>query len=416
MVSPQQMTLAVVIDLVRSGKAVTRPELERVSGLGRTVVNQRVATAIALGLMVEDSLSPSTGGRAPRQLRFRSEAGLILVADIGASGMTLAVCDLSAALLEESVVAIDIADGPEPTLSLVESQFDELLNRIAAKNSASLWGIGVALPGPVEFASGRPVAPPIMPGWDGYDVRQRLSQRYGVPVWVDNDVNLMALGELRNGIAHDVSDVVMVKVGTGIGAGLVSSGHLHRGAQGCAGDIGHVEISGSSVLCRCGKRGCLEASAGGAAIEREARKAASTGESPYLRDRLASTGSVTGEDVGQGAALGDGFCADLLDRSAQEVGQALSMLVNFYNPSQIVVAGAVARTGDRYLARVREEVYRRSLPLATRAIHIAPAQLGEQAGVVGAAHMVVEELLAPETLERWQDASSPAGMDQLAAG
>ncbi len=110
-----------------------------------------------------------------------------------------------------------------------------------------LWGIGIGVPGPVEFGSGRPISPPIMPGWDGYPIRERFAARYGAPVWVDNDVNLLALGEWRSGVAAGHDNVVVVKVGTGIGAGIISDGRLHRGAQGSAGDVGHIQVVGRSV-------------------------------------------------------------------------------------------------------------------------------------------------------------------------
>ncbi len=144
--------------------------------------------------------------------------------------------------------------------------------------------MGAGLPGPVEFAEGRPVVPPIMPGWDGYPVRERLSARYQVPAWVDNDVNVMALGELRAGIGRGEQELLYIKVGTGIGAGVVSRGRLHRGAQGAAGDIGHVSVlDDDSVLCRCGNTGCLEALVGGYALARDGLAAGRTGRSGSSR-------------------------------------------------------------------------------------------------------------------------------------
>lgn len=165
--------------------------------------------------------------------------------------------------------------GPEPTFGRIEELFDRPLSSAAVPPGAELYGIGVGLPGPVEFASGKPVNPPIMPGWDGYPVRVRLADRYSVPVWVDNDVNLMGLGELRAGLAQGERHVIYLKIGTGIGAGLISSGRLHRGDQGCAGDVGHVAVTeATGIVCRCGNVGCLEALAGGAALARDAAAAA----------------------------------------------------------------------------------------------------------------------------------------------
>ena len=279
-------TLVSVLDLVRTGQARTRPELGRRSGLGRTVITQRVQQLIDCGLLEEGALGPSSGGRAPRELRFRADAGHLLVAELGATRLKVAVTDLAGTLLEQQETAADITRGPEHTLHQVEEMFNAA---VTARPAAAppIWGIGISVPGPVEFATGRTIAPPIMPGWDGYPVRERLAAAFQVPVWVDNDVNLMALGELRSGLAQGERDVVYIKIGTGIGAGLISGGRLHRGAQGCAGDVGHVAVvDDTSIVCRCGKTGCLEALAGGAALAREATAAAVSGRSPYLAELL----------------------------------------------------------------------------------------------------------------------------------
>jgi glucokinase-like ROK family protein len=406
----QVSALVAVLDLVRSGAALTRPELVRSSGLGRTVVTQRVADLIGYGLLAEGPLGPSTGGRAPRQLRFRAEAGRILVAELGASGLAVGLTDLSGRLLAHREEPADIAAGPESLLPRVEALFDALLEA----EDAPLWGIGIGVPGPVEFATGRPIAPPIMPGWDGYPVRDRLAARYAVTVWVDNEVNLMALGELRGGLARGAREMVYVKIGTGIGAGLVSGGRLHRGAQGCAGDVGHVAVADEAeVLCRCGNVGCLEALAGGAALGRDGQTAAAEGRSAFLASVLATAGRVEARDVARGADHGDPVCIELLTRSGRLVGEMLATLVNFYNPSLILLGGGVAASGDLLLATIRQTVYRRSLPLATRDLRLTRSPLDEEAGLLGAGFMVIDELFSPQRLAAWIEGRTPAGRPEL---
>ena len=202
-------SLAEVLGLVRSGAARTRHDVSQMTGLGRTAVTNRLNELIQMGLVTEDGREPSARGRSPRALRLRSEAGLILVADLGASSMRIGAADLAGTLLGTTAVPMPISRGPDATMEQVETLFDQLLAE-RDDGAAPVWGIGVGLPGPVEFATGRAIAPPIMPGWDGYDVRGRLGAKYGAPVWVDNDVNLMALGELRTGGARDVDDFVFV--------------------------------------------------------------------------------------------------------------------------------------------------------------------------------------------------------------
>lgn len=410
-------TLVTVLDLVRFRHARTRPELARRSGLGRTVVTQRLRQLVDSGLVAEGALGPSTGGRAPRELRFRADAGTVLAAEIGATSLAVGLTDLVGELHDLREEPWDVACGPDRTLARVEALFDELL---AAHGPHPVWGVGIGVPGPVEFSSGRPVAPPIMPGWDGYPVRDRLAARYDAPVWVDNEVNTMALGELRVGLGRGASDLVYVKIGTGIGAGLVSGGRLHRGAQGCAGDIGHVALAGAvpgaaERVCRCGNIGCLEALAGGAALAREATETARSGRSPALAARLAEAGSLDASDVVRAAGAGDATAVEMLQRAGRLVGETLAALVNFFNPSTVLLGGGVGTSGDLLLAAVRQAVYRRSLPLATRDLRIVRSELGDRAGVVGAAAMVLDELFSRERLGRWVQAGTPAGRPELAA-
>ena len=406
--------LVSVLDLVRCGRARSRPDLVRLSGLGRGAVTQRVAQLLDSGLLVERELGRSTGGRPPRELALRAEAGLVLVAPLGATHVAAGVTDLAGRLLDFVAGPGSIADGPERILRRVEELFDELLTR-AGPSRAPVYGIGVGLPGPVEFATGTPVSPPIMPGWDGYPVRARLAERFDVPVWVDNDVNLMALGELRVGAARNEQDVIYVKIGTGIGAGLISDGRLHRGADGAAGDIGHATVAAATdVVCRCGNTGCLEALAGGAALSRDGTAAAREGRSPYLGLILEDGGTITAQDIGRAAQHGDAVAVELLTRSGQMVGETLATLVNFFNPSLVLLGGGVALAGDVILATVREAVYRRSLRLATRELRIARSTLAPDPALPGAAHMVLDELFSRQRLGRWLPAGSPTGSPELA--
>jgi glucokinase-like ROK family protein len=409
--SDQLDDLVAVLDLVRSGRAATRPELGRRSGLGRTVITQRVAELRDAGLVEDGALGVSTGGRAPRRLRFRSDGGIMLAAELGATSVSVGITDLAGRLLAQHEARSDIADGPEITLGRVQSIADELL---AGFRHAEVWGVGIGLPGPVEFATGRPSEPPLMPGWDGYPVRDLFAQAYRAPVWVDNEVNTMALGEFRAGGGRGHRDMLYVKIGTGIGAGLISGGALYRGSQGCAGDIGHAAVlETTDVVCRCGNLGCLEALAGGAALARDATAAAKRGDSPFLAARLEAQGYLEAADLALAAQSGDWAAVELLNHAARLIGSMLATLVSFYNPSLLLIGGGVAGSGEKFLATIRESIYRRSLPLATRELRISRSTLNEQAGLVGAAFMAIDGLFSRETLRRWLHAKSPAGMPQL---
>lgn len=410
----QSDSLAAVLAGVREDGLRTRPDLVRHLGLGRNVVSQRVAQLIEVGLLNEGPLAPSTGGRPSRELRFRADAGCLLVAELGATEMQVGISDLDGGLLAHRTEAWDVAAGPEATLARLEQIFDELL--AATPTSLPVWGVGAGVPGPVEFSKGRPIAPPIMPGWDGYPVRDRLSDRYQVPAWVDNDVNVMALGELRAGIGHNEQELLYVKVGSGIGAGLISAGRLHRGAQGAAGDIGHVQVvDNDGVMCRCGNTGCLEALAGGHALSRDALAITQSGRRTVLADVLAATGHISARDVTAAASAGDPASLALLSRSGRLVGRVLATLVNFYNPSLIVIGGQVTSAGDVFLSELRRTVYGRSTALSARDLRIRTSPLGDRAGLLGAAFLVADELLSPDCLARWIHDGSPAGRPDLSS-
>ena len=210
-------------------------------------------------------------------------------------------------------------------------------------------------------------------------------------MFVDNDVNIMAVGEQWAGLGRSHENFIFIKVGTGIGCGIICRGEIYRGADGSAGDIGHIEITAEPVVCRCGNTGCLEAVAGGAALARAAQEAALEGRSSYLSKTFAEKGTLSVADVGLLLARGDPFAVDLVRSAGGAVGHALAGMVNFFNPSLVVIGGGVAKLGDIFLASIRETVYRRSLPLATRHILIQQSELGDSAGVIGAAAMVLAE-------------------------
>jgi glucokinase-like ROK family protein len=367
---------------------------------------------LASGLVVEVDEAIRTRGRPAQALRLHTEAGRLLAVELGATSISVGVTDLAGDLLDSVVEPADIADGPEAVLGRVQEMADDLLdNEVASR--APLWGAGIGLPGPVEYATGHPIAPPIMPGWGSYPVRERFARRYGVPVWVDNDVNLMAIGEVRAGLARGTRDVLFVKIGTGIGAGLISDGRLHRGAQGVAGDIGHVAVAGSDVVCRCGNTGCLEAVAGGAALAKVALDAARSGQSRFLEQRLEDRGDLQASDLGDAALRGDPVAVEAFGRSGEQIGRILATLINFFNPGLVVIGGGVAQVGDLLLAAIRQTVYRRSLPLATRDLRVVRTGMADDVGLRGAAFVVADELFSRARLPLWLASGSPVGQPEL---
>ena len=371
--------------LIREEVAVTRADLARVTGLARSTVAQRVDALLAQGLVYEAGGSASTGGRPPTVLAFNRDAGVVLVADLGATHARVALSDLAGTPLAERASDLDIGRGPEHALTWVTERFAELLNE-TGRSRDDVRGIGIGVPGPVEFDSGRPVNPPIMPGWDDFAIPDWFASHYSAPVLVDNDVNIMARGEHRMQWP-DTEHLLLIKVGTGIGCGIVADGHIHRGARGAAGDIGHIRATSSEdVICRCGNIGCLEAVAGGQA----------------LAERLAAAGedATHSRDVVRLVQAGHPGAIRMVRDAGRTLGEVLAGTVNFFNPAVIVIGGDIAEAHAQLLAGVREGIFSRSLPLATRDLRIVPCRLGDRAGVIGAAIMAIEHVLAPDAVDR----------------
>ncbi|MFF0342120.1 ROK family protein [Kribbella sp. NPDC004875] len=363
-----------VLRLLLDGQPRTRAELIELSGLARSTVTGRIEELLAAGLVVPSGEAASTGGRPPARFRFNPTARLVLAADIGATHLSVALTDLTGEILHRSTTPLRIDEGPEVVLAAVARAGLALL-REAGRSPADLAGTGVGLPGPVEHSTGRPNHPPIMPGWDSYDVVGRLGRELPGPVLVDNDVNIMALGEHATAYP-DVDDLLFVKVATGIGAGMISGGRLHRGAQGAAGDIGHIQILGRTELCRCGNHGCLEAIASATALA------------------AGLEGATTSQDIVDLVRSGNTAATTAVRQAGREIGTVLAAAVSLLNPSLIVLGGSLSQAGDSLLAGIRETVYARSLPLATTGLQVVTTRAAHDAALRGAAILVQQQALA----------------------
>jgi len=373
-----------LFQLLRDGQARTRAELAVTTGLARSTVASRIDALISSGLVGPAGEASSSGGRPPSRFAFNPAARVVLAVDVGATHVIVAVTDLGGSILAERRLGQEVADGPEVVLGRVVSAGRELVAE-AGREPGDLAGMGIGLPGPVEHDTGRPVKPPIMPGWDGFDVATYVQRSLPVPVLVDNDVNIMALGE-RTAYWPDHDNFLFIKVATGIGAGIISSGQLQRGANGTAGDLGHVRVPrGDDVLCRCGNHGCLEALASGPAVARQ----------------LQSQGleATNGADVLRLVDEGNLQAIQALRQAGRDVGDVLATVVNLLNPSMIIIGGSVGEAGEHLVAGIREVVYRRSLPLATTHLRIGISMAGDRAAILGASQMVTQHVLSPAVIE-----------------
>ncbi|MCS5713939.1 ROK family protein [Herbiconiux sp. CPCC 205716] len=373
-----------LFQILRDGQPRTRSELAGMTGLARSTVALRIDALMRLALLKPVSDAVSTGGRPSTQFALDPIGHSVLGVDVGASHVRVAVSDLTGGVLEESAVDLDIAAGPREVLDRVMRLGSELVAS-AGDRVGPLIAVGVGLPGPVEHSTGRPMNPPIMPGWHRYDVAGVLGAHFGVPALVDNDVNIMALGE-RELAWPEVDDLIFVKIATGIGAGVISGGALQRGAQGTAGDLGHVYVArGAGVHCRCGNEGCLEAIASGSAVAR----ALSHGGSPV----------ATSADVVELVRQGDIDAIQAVRQAGRDLGEVLTTCVSLMNPSTIVLGGALSAAGEHLIAGVREAVYTRAMPFATQHLEITKSRMGADAAIAGAGVLAIQSALSIERID-----------------
>ncbi|MGA3215724.1 MAG: ROK family protein [Acidimicrobiales bacterium] len=380
------LELGQLVALIVQEKTTTRADLARLTGLARSTISQRVDQLLNLEVLVGAGAGPSSGGRRPTLLTLNPAAGIVLAADLGATHARLAMATLSGQIEAEHGMDIDIAEGPDVVLPWLMDRFAEMLDE-NGRSPRDVRAIGMGVPGPVEFLTGTVVQPPIMPGWDGVIIPDVLCKQFDVPVLVDNDVNIMGLGEYWSRGLRD-EQVLFVKVGTGIGCGIVTNGQVHHGADGAAGDIGHVRVTvETDVLCSCGNLNCLESLASGSALARQ----------------LASEGleAKNAMDVVRLSQAGDAKALRLVRVAGQRIGEVLASLVNFYNPSRIILGGALAGLHDNLLAGIRAVVYERALPLATRRLTIETSAFGHRSAVLGATILGTHGALTPGNISDW---------------
>lgn len=372
------------LDLIRfTPGGISRAELAN-----RLDISRAAVTAIINDLLVSDVVREvesrnSRGGRPPIILEINPGRGWVAGIDFGASHLSMIIVDLSARVIEEIEVPFTISAGPSECIAQADQLLKDTLQRAGILIS-DILAIGIGVPGPILAEAGMVIAPPIMPGWDRFPIRSTLEKLWNVPISLNNDAELGALGEWAYGAGRGELDMAYIKVGTGIGAGLLVEGQIYRGATGSAGEIGHLTVDENGPLCNCGNHGCLEALAGGQAIARQAREAV-LGNKRTILSSMGPAEQLTAKEVALAARKGDLTAQRIITNAGQHLGVAIAGLVNIFNPGLVVVGGGVAQIGDLFLQPIRDTVQKRSLPAAARTVKITTAVLGRRSSSMGAA-------------------------------
>lgn len=381
-----------VLELIRfTPGGISRAELARKIDLTRSTVSAIVADLLADGLVRETESGPATGGRRAILLEINPRRGYIVGVDMGVTHLGLVIADFLAHVLHEREVPFEVRSGPKTCLEMVDRAVRDLLNQ-AGIGFNQVLAVGVGVPGPVLAEEGIVSAPPVMPGWDGFPIRAHLQKLWHCPVSLNNDAELGALGEWAYGAGRVRRHMAYIKVGSGIGAGLILDGRIYRGASGLAGEIGHLTIQENGPLCDCGNHGCLEALAGGRAIARNAINAVRAGKRTQLSS-IKPVEKITAQDVGEAARLGDLVAQQIVVEAGSYLGTAIAGIINLSNPSMVVVGGGVAQMGDLLLEPIRHVVRERSLRPAAQAVRITAAVLGRRSSSMGAIVQAIDTAL-----------------------
>ncbi len=379
----------IVLDVIRRAPdGVSRAAIAEGLKVSRATISAIVDRLIGSGIVVERGAGVSRGGRRPIVLEINPGAGRVVGVDVGATHVLAVVTDLRGQILAEATAGLDITDGPEVCLRQVNEIASTALRQMGL-DWGQVWSVGLGVPGPVVTARGMVSSPPIMPGWDGFPIRERLEAYWQRPTFVDNDADLGALGEGTFGAGRGEANLAYIKIGTGIGCGILLDGRIYHGVLGTAGEIGHFTITQDGPPCKCGNYGCLEAMAGGQAIAQRAHLAVKAGQRTTLSE-LNHGQEITARDVAVAAQAGDAVSQQLLSDAGRHIGSALASLVNLLNPGLIIIGGRVAEAGQYLLDPIREAIEQRSLRASFQATRLVPAALGAYTTALGAAALALE--------------------------
>jgi len=370
------------LDLIRfSGIGLSRTDIADQMGLTRAAVSLIVNDLLESGVILEAESRSVPNGRPPIVLEINPERGLVGAVDMGATHLGIALADFTARIHYEIELPFDIKNGPEVCLKTADQHLQKVLADLGLSTS-ELAGVGVGVPGPVITDAGMVVAPPIMPGWDRYPIRATLENKWGCPVTLNNDAELGALGEWAYGAGRGEKNIAYIKVGSGIGAGLILNQQIYGGTTGAAGEIGHLTIDENGPLCSCGNHGCLEAFAGGDAIAKQGQLLAKSGKRTLLSNK--ANNKISAFDVAEAARKGDIYAQEILARAGTFIGIAIAGLINLFNPSIVIIGGGVAQVGDIITAPIRQAVRERAMRASEQSVRITTGMLGRRSLLIGA--------------------------------
>jgi predicted NBD/HSP70 family sugar kinase len=373
-----------------SEEGLSRADLARRSGLSRATVSDIVSGFVDVGVVTEAEVAPSSGGRPPIRLEFQDGWRHLVGVELGAAHVSGVRTDLRGRVLGRFNVERDVEGDPAGTLATMDAGIRSLL---ALDTLTPVIGIGLGVPSPLRSTDAGRLATHLFPRWAHVDLLAHLLQAHDLPVQLDNDANLGALAEHWWGAGRDIADLAYIKLATGVGAGVLIGGAIHRGATGIAGEIGHTTIDTSGPRCRCGLNGCLEAFVGaGSLMARAEERFAGRAARPAWAVRGASV-----HDLIVSARAGDEVARELVTSAGTWLGIAIANLLNLVNPGRVVLGGRLTEAGDLLVAPLLLALEKRALFTSVAGSSVVVSPLGDDAVPLGAATLVLQGALSEPT-------------------
>jgi glucokinase-like ROK family protein len=393
----RKINKSIVLNMLRLHAPISRAEVANRSGLNRSTISNIVNSLIDDGLVWEDQLQDSKIGRPAIPLRLKREGGAVIGLELGVDFIAILLTDFIAETIWEARVPTTPYQSQAETLDTAGRLIDQALSIANAQNLKPL-GMGVGLPGLVNVEQGELIVAPNL-HWNNVPLRSMWSQRFNIPIYIENDANLAALGEYYFGHARGVENFIYLSSGIGLGGGIMIGGKLLRGGYGYAGEIGHIQRDQSGEPCGCGRIGCWETQVGPRAVLRRVKKELQNGMDPSRREGCQDDiDNLTFETVVMFALEGNPIYRQVMEEVAGDLGAGIADLVNIFNPELVVIGGALTLVREILQPVIERTVFSLALPPSTENLRIAFSKTGSKAPVLGAVAVVLDDILREMTI------------------
>jgi len=381
-----------ILNTIRKFGPISRTGLNKITGLSGATVTKFVNNLLKTGLIKEDGWESSRGGRKPVLLRISPNAGFAIGVDVGGENLRVIVIDLETNVIAKVTKKTKAEEGKEKIFKRIIQTIHQVVDSSGIP-SEKIKGIGIGISGLIDYKNGVSLFCPNLPGWENIPVKSLIEKEIGLPTWVDDSSRTMALAENWCGVAKEVKNFIFVNVGIGIGCGIFTNGQIYRGAGGIAGEFGHITIDERGPRCNCGNNGCLETLASGPAIARRARKVIEEGVVSLIEKLTGGDlDRITPEIIVEAAKKGDKLAFNIIEKTGKYLGIGIADMINIFNPELVVIGAGVSQAGNLLLDPVKRTIKARALQQSFSMVNIKLSQLGDIAGAIGAAILVLKNI------------------------